>query len=203
MREGSDERLVSTDGSDWTLLGKQTVQMPATVYVGLAVTSHDPSYISTGTFSNVSSARRPHQSAADGRDYRSFAGSIFPAATSLAVTAAASDPDGIVNWVTSLPTGRRSARRLPRQSSRRGQRSCGHLFTHCGGHRQRRGGPSPARVITVAAALAGECADDARVHATADYATNVTSCRRAVASRHRIRSRLLRSLARDLGKPTP
>jgi regulation of enolase protein 1 (concanavalin A-like superfamily) len=44
----------STTGSSWTTLGSATISMTSTVYVGLAVTSHNPSARSTATFSNVS-----------------------------------------------------------------------------------------------------------------------------------------------------
>jgi hypothetical protein len=48
----------SADGVAWTLVGSDTFVMPATVYVGLAVTSHDPSRLATVTFDNVSVVAR-------------------------------------------------------------------------------------------------------------------------------------------------
>ena len=44
----------SPDGSTWTLVGSDTIPMAATVYVGLAVTSHTTTALATATFDNVS-----------------------------------------------------------------------------------------------------------------------------------------------------
>jgi len=44
---------VSSDGSTWTRVGSATFTMPATVLVGLAVSSHDPAQLATGTFDKV------------------------------------------------------------------------------------------------------------------------------------------------------
>ena len=43
----------STDGRSWTTIATTTISMPATVYVGLAVTSRDPSRSATATFTNL------------------------------------------------------------------------------------------------------------------------------------------------------
>ncbi|SPE48882.1 conserved hypothetical protein [Verrucomicrobia bacterium] len=44
---------VSSNGAAWTLLGWQTVQMSHTVYIGLAVTSHNNGVLCPATFDNV------------------------------------------------------------------------------------------------------------------------------------------------------
>ena len=44
----------STNGTTWTLMGSFTVTMPTRTYIGLSVTSHNPSLATTATFSNVS-----------------------------------------------------------------------------------------------------------------------------------------------------
>jgi regulation of enolase protein 1 (concanavalin A-like superfamily) len=43
----------SGDGTTWTLVGTDTIPMAATVYVGLAVTSHNTSASATCTFDGV------------------------------------------------------------------------------------------------------------------------------------------------------
>ena len=43
----------SANGVSWTLVGSDTFAMGATVYVGLAVTSHDATRLATVTFDNV------------------------------------------------------------------------------------------------------------------------------------------------------
>jgi regulation of enolase protein 1 (concanavalin A-like superfamily) len=45
---------VSSDGSNWTVVGMDTIAMGSTIQVGLAVTSHLDGALSTGTFGNVS-----------------------------------------------------------------------------------------------------------------------------------------------------
>lgn len=44
----------SSDGTNWTTVGSETITMASTVKVGLAVTSHNNSLTSTAVFSNVS-----------------------------------------------------------------------------------------------------------------------------------------------------
>ena len=43
----------STDGSTWTVIGSDTINMTATVYAGLAVTSHNTAAAATVVFTNV------------------------------------------------------------------------------------------------------------------------------------------------------
>jgi regulation of enolase protein 1 (concanavalin A-like superfamily) len=43
----------SNDGTTWSLVGQDTFTMPDAVYVGLAVSSHDPTRAATVTFDNV------------------------------------------------------------------------------------------------------------------------------------------------------
>ena len=55
MRSGSTfSGYSSPDGTTWTLVGSDTVSMGSSVYVGLAVTSHNDSALCTGVMSNVS-----------------------------------------------------------------------------------------------------------------------------------------------------
>jgi regulation of enolase protein 1 (concanavalin A-like superfamily) len=44
----------SSDGVSWTTLGSDAIAMNATIYVGLAVCSHDNAQLNTATFANVS-----------------------------------------------------------------------------------------------------------------------------------------------------
>ena len=43
----------SSDGVNWALVGQDTFTMPSAVYIGLAVSSHDPARVATTTFDNV------------------------------------------------------------------------------------------------------------------------------------------------------
>jgi regulation of enolase protein 1 (concanavalin A-like superfamily) len=44
---------VSSNGTSWTVVGSETIAMPASVLVGLVVSSHDPTQVATATFDNV------------------------------------------------------------------------------------------------------------------------------------------------------
>jgi hypothetical protein len=46
----------SVDGRTWTVVGRDTFALPATVLVGLAATSHDVTRLATGAFANVAIA---------------------------------------------------------------------------------------------------------------------------------------------------
>lgn len=52
--------MVSADGVTWQSLGTTTVAMVNTVYVGLAVTSHNNGNLNTSTFDNVTVATAPY-----------------------------------------------------------------------------------------------------------------------------------------------
>ncbi len=57
---------IAPDGKTWTQVGTDTtVAMAANVYLGLAVTAHDNTLISTAQFSNVALTGRRHGSVAD------------------------------------------------------------------------------------------------------------------------------------------
>jgi regulation of enolase protein 1 (concanavalin A-like superfamily) len=43
----------SSDGTTWTLVGTQTITMPASIFVGMAVTSHNNTGLTAATFTNV------------------------------------------------------------------------------------------------------------------------------------------------------
>jgi regulation of enolase protein 1 (concanavalin A-like superfamily) len=90
----------SQDGSQWTLVGSDTIVMPATVYVGLAVTSHNVAALATATFSNVtvgapaSSNKPPTVSIS-----APIAGASYTAPASMPLSAIAGDVDGSVTRV--------------------------------------------------------------------------------------------------------
>jgi hypothetical protein len=44
---------ISSNGTIWTLLGSTSVSMSSSVYIGLAVTSHDNTTLSTVAFDNI------------------------------------------------------------------------------------------------------------------------------------------------------
>ncbi len=83
-------------------MGTITVAMPAQVYVGLAVTSHNPSVTTTATFSNVTvtgSTPPPNQAPT----LTQPANQTSAEGTTVSLQLAASDPDG--NPLTYSATG--------------------------------------------------------------------------------------------------
>jgi regulation of enolase protein 1 (concanavalin A-like superfamily) len=205
VREGSLlSAYQSGDGATWTLVGTDTVQMPSTIYVGLAVTSHDASATSTATFSNaVVSAPTTSNTPPTVAITTPSAGATFPATSSIAVTAAASDADGTVNGVkffaNAAPIGTATAAPFgitwPNVAA--GTYTLTAVATDNGGEAS----TSPAVLITVTAAPTSV---PTRVAFTppVDYATNVTSC--AVQLRRATDPLSATPVAsRDLGKPTP
>ncbi len=90
----------SPDGSAWTLVGTDTIPMPATVYVGLAVTSHKAAAAATATFSNVTissptSGNKPPTVAISSPS----GGASYTAPAGIAISATAGDVDGTVTRV--------------------------------------------------------------------------------------------------------
>lgn len=91
----------STDGTTWSLIGTDTITMPATVYVGLAVTSHNVNATATATFTNVTA-----RGAATGSNQPPTVALTAPAASAsytapatMTVSASASDTDGTITKV--------------------------------------------------------------------------------------------------------
>lgn len=96
----------SADGSTWALLGTETLDLPLTAYVGLAVTSHDASAVASGIFSNVrvsplTSANTPPVVSIA----RPLFNATFTAPATITVTATAGDSDGVVKDVRFLADG--------------------------------------------------------------------------------------------------
>ncbi|HXW04606.1 MAG TPA: Ig-like domain-containing protein [Vicinamibacterales bacterium] len=101
VREGSLlSAYQSTDGSAWTLLGSETIAMPSTMYVGLAVTSRSISKTARATFSNVAVSPLSGDNRLPTVSISSPAsGTSFSAPSSITIAAAASDADGTVSRV--------------------------------------------------------------------------------------------------------
>ena len=92
----------SANGTTWTLIGTSTVTMPAQAYVGLAVTSHNPSATAAASFTDVavSGGSVPSNSAPT---LTQPANQTSAEGSSPSVQLAASDPDG--NPLTYSATG--------------------------------------------------------------------------------------------------
>ena len=102
VREGElVSAYASSNGSQWTLVGTDRISMASSVYVGLAVTSHNSLLAAKCTFTNVA-VRRP---AAGGNQSPTVtvtapaSGATFTAPATVTMTASASDPDGSISRV--------------------------------------------------------------------------------------------------------
>jgi regulation of enolase protein 1 (concanavalin A-like superfamily) len=103
VREGSlFSAYFSADGSNWTLVGTDTIAMASSVYVGLAVTSHNPYSAATATFTDVT-VRTPSSSDSGGSNQPPSVsltspseGASFTRPATIYLAATASDPDGSI-----------------------------------------------------------------------------------------------------------
>ena len=86
----------SADGSQWTLVGTDTIAMPGTVYVGLPVTSHNPQATATATFSNVAISTPTSSNVVPTVAISAPSNAAFTAPAQIAISATAGDVDGTV-----------------------------------------------------------------------------------------------------------
>ena len=195
----------SADGTNWTLIGTDTVPMPATVYVGLAVTSRNGSATSTATFDNLVVSVPTHTNMPPTVAITTPSpGATFPASSSIAVTAAASDPDGVVNSVQFFANGSLigTSTAAPFTATWPNVAAGTYSLTAVAADNGGGAATSPGVSITVAAAPPPGVATSVAFTPPADYATNVTSC--AVQLRRSTDPGSATPIAsRDLGKPTP
>jgi regulation of enolase protein 1 (concanavalin A-like superfamily) len=90
----------SADGIAWAVVGFQTITMQPTLYVGLAVTSHNSGTLTTATFSNITV-----RSTAASNQLPTVAittpvsGASFAAPATIAIAASASDAGGSISQV--------------------------------------------------------------------------------------------------------
>jgi regulation of enolase protein 1 (concanavalin A-like superfamily) len=102
VRSGSQfSAYESSDGTNWEIVGTETISMSSTVYVGLAVTSHNTGATTTATFTNVT-IKKPTATSGGAPTITLLApanGSTFPTSSSITFSASASDSDGQVTKV--------------------------------------------------------------------------------------------------------
>lgn len=104
VRTGSQiEAFRSTNGTTWTSMGVDVVPMVATVYVGIATTSHNVSVATKAVLTNLkltAAASAPPTNQAPTVSLTSPAsGATYSAPASIALAASASDADGTVSKV--------------------------------------------------------------------------------------------------------
>jgi endonuclease/exonuclease/phosphatase family metal-dependent hydrolase len=92
----------STNGTTWTELGRTTIALPPSVYVGLPVTSHNKTVLNAATFDNVSVIPEAPNQPPIVSISTPLPDATFGAPASIAVEAAASDSDGAITSVQFL-----------------------------------------------------------------------------------------------------
>jgi hypothetical protein len=93
------EAFESRDGSTWIPVGSDTIVMPETVYVGLAVTSHNASATTTATIDNFTVAGPPANQPPAVTLTSPANGATFTAPATINLAANASDPEGQLSRV--------------------------------------------------------------------------------------------------------
>ena len=90
----------SIDGANWVLVGTETIQMASTVYIGLAVTSHNTRRAARATFTNVTVASvQPENQAPTVTLIAPASNTTYTAPATVTFQATASDGDGTVSRV--------------------------------------------------------------------------------------------------------
>ena len=90
----------STDGRSWTVIGSDSIAMADTVYVGVAVTSHNVSAATTAVVDNLSISQSQTSNQPPTVTLTAPAsGSTFTAPATITLTASASDPEGQLSRV--------------------------------------------------------------------------------------------------------
>jgi regulation of enolase protein 1 (concanavalin A-like superfamily) len=87
---------LSADAATWQVLDTETITMPQTVYVGLAVASHDPNAVATATFSSVAVRALEANQSPRVMISSPVDGATFHAPAQVAIDVTADDPDGSI-----------------------------------------------------------------------------------------------------------
>jgi hypothetical protein len=88
------EGFWSTNGATWTLVGSETIAMTATVYVGMAATSHNPGTATTVMVDNLAVTTPSGNQPPTASLTSPATGATFTAPATINLTASASDPEG-------------------------------------------------------------------------------------------------------------
>jgi regulation of enolase protein 1 (concanavalin A-like superfamily) len=204
------EAYRSVNGTSWTQIGSETISMAATVYVGLAATSHNTTAATTVTFDNVRISTPAAPAAPAGNLpptvtlTQPASGAQYSAGASISLAASASDPEGqlaqveFLNGQTVLGTDTTAPYTFTWSNVAAG------TYSLTAKARDTAGAVATSTPVTVTVAATTSSAPRLVVFtASADHATNVTSYFFEVFAAGANPSTAAAIASSDLGKPTP
>ena len=177
VREGNlFSAYESQDGSQWVLVGTDTISMPPTVYVGLAVTSHNTSATATASFSNVAtstptSSNTPPTVSISGPQ----TGASYTAPGNISISATAGDVDGLITRVDFLAGTQLVGSDTASPFSATWSNVPTGMYSLTAVATDNEGATTPSAPITVTVAAAAQVPTRLVFVPPTDYATNVTS----------------------------
>jgi len=203
------EAYRSADGVSWTRVGSDTIPMTNTVYVGLAVTSHDTSRTTTAVLDNVritgstsstSSNRAPAVSVT-----APVNGAKYTLPTTVAIAATATDPEGRMASVDFYAGSTLIARDTSSPYSTSWSPSAAGSYSLTAVAHDADGVSSTSAAVTVTVATTTTTSPPRYVvfTASANHATSVTSYMFKVFAAGANPATATPITSSDLGKPTP
>jgi hypothetical protein len=200
------EAYRSSTGTSWTRIGSDTIPMGDTVYVGLAVTSHNESAATTAV---IDSVRITNSAGTNGNPAVSITapigGTSYTAPATVAITATATDPEGRMASVEFYAGSTLISRDTTAPYSASWSASTAGTFSLTAVAHDADGGSSTSGGVSVTIKSATTSTPPRAVVFTAssDHATNVTSYTLKVFAAGANPSTATAIATSNLGKPTP
>ncbi|MGH9308571.1 MAG: Ig-like domain-containing protein [Vicinamibacterales bacterium] len=200
------EAYRSSTGTSWTRIGADMIAMGDTVYVGLAVTSHNEAAATTAVIDNVriSSSTGTNRNPAVSIT-APIGGATFTAPATVAMTATATDPEGRMASVDFYAGSTLVARDTSAPYSASWSASTAGTFALTAVAHDADGGSSTSGAVSVTIRTGTTTTPPRAVAFTAssDHATNVTSYALKVFAASANPSTATAIATSNLGKPTP
>ena len=196
----------SADGVSWTTIGSDTIPMADTVYVGLAVTSHNTTTATTAVIDSMTiTAATPSPNEPPAVSVTApVSGSQVAAGTTVAIAATASDPENRMMSVEFYAGSTLIARDTTAPYSTNWTPTTGGNYALTATAHDQDGGSSTSGAVTVTVSGTTTSPPKSVVFgASADHATNVTSYLLEVFAANANPATATPVATSNLGKPTP
>ena len=200
------EAYRSADGVSWTRVGSDTIPMTNTVYVGLAVTSHDATRTTTATVDNVKITGSTSSNGAPAVSVTTpVNGAKYTLPTTVAIAATATDPEGRMASVDFYAGSTLLVRDTSSPYSTSWTPSAAGSYSLTAVAHDADGGSSTSAAVTVTVGTTTTTSAPRYVvfTASANHATSVTSYRFKVFAAGANPATATPITSSDLGKPTP